>query len=67
MSHPDTPEREQVEDIIEKKLQEAFSEILEVHDLETGDITPLQQAAIDQSRDELVEDVMCWIQTRLEE
>jgi len=58
---------EHIKQKIKDKLNEAYSDILDHHNIESGDITPLQQADIEKSEAEVVESTVQWIQSRCNE
>jgi histidinol dehydrogenase len=60
-----TADKEKIREVMESKLQEAYTEILGYHNLQTGDITPLQQNKIEGEEDELVDSVTEWIERKL--
>lgn len=54
-------DQEFIEDTIKKKLQEAYTEILEHYGIESGDITPEQLQEIGEAEEEVVEKTVKWI------
>lgn len=50
---------------IDEKLREAFSQILERHSMESGDVSPLREREIDEAKLELKELTADWIESRI--
>jgi hypothetical protein len=49
---------------IDDALRTAFSEILSQHELHSGDITPLMETRLEDTKDDLKGQVKQWIRTR---
>lgn len=49
---------------IDDALRTAFSEILSQHELHSGDITPLMETRLEDTKDDLKAQVKQWIRTR---
>jgi len=58
-------DEEKIKKVIEEKLQEAYSELLEYHGISSGDIGAFQQVEIDKAEEKLVERVANWIESRI--
>jgi len=58
-------DEDKIKEIIQSKLQEAYGEILSHHSLNSGDLTPLEQDAIDSGEEEVIEATTDWIEGRL--
>lgn len=52
---------DKIEEIIKEKLQEAYSEILDGHGIESGDVGIEEQIEFDKKEDELIETTKNWI------
>jgi len=50
---------------IDEKLREAFSQILERHSMDSGDIRPLREREIDEAQLEVKELTADWIESRI--
>jgi hypothetical protein len=60
-------DREYIKDKVEKRLQEAYSEILEHHGLLTGDVGFGNKLDMDEAEEEVIDATAEWIKTRLNE
>lgn len=60
-----TVDKQEIEKIMEAKLQEAYREILSHHCLNTGDITPLQHNDLESNEEQVVKTAQKWIESRL--
>lgn len=61
------PDQDHIEEKVKSKLQEAYSDILEHHDIESGDITPQRQVAMDGAEKHIIELTTSWIEGQLQE
>ena len=57
---------EEIEEILHRKLQTAYSEILEEHDIHSGDVSVEEQMKFDECEDELKQVVKNWISRRMD-
>jgi transcription initiation factor TFIIIB Brf1 subunit/transcription initiation factor TFIIB len=58
-------DHEFIHDELDEKLREAFSQILERHSMDSGDIRPLRAREIDEAKQELRRLTVKWIESRI--
>jgi len=58
-------DEDKIEEVIRAKLQEAYAEILTHHNLNSGDITPLEIMDMDSKEEQVVNVTQDWIEGRL--
>jgi len=60
-------EKKVIQDEINSALQEAYANILEKHNIDSGDIDPEQYSKIDAAEKSLVEATFDWVKKRADE